>query len=1209
MVSLFCLKKQRLVLIGLCLLFITGGIISAFRVNRPASSENTARKIQENLATVLTDIDRQADNQVKRIRQGKSLAVSDIQFLLINGDKILEWSDNHYIPSFYILSGEYDLKYIRLTSGDFIVKRVAVDSIRNLVTVIPLHIQYRISNDYLKPYWHPKIFDHQDVLILLPELEQGYPITIKDQVIFKVLVIQELSQDTKAQGFAIGFLTIAIILIVILITDWIKNIAHTKPFTGFVILFGSLTVLRSALIMLQFPARFGTLFLFDPKDFASSQLNPSLGDMVLNAIVIFVLCFYLFKNYKRFRFLSKSGNWGITILSALCVFYGILYPSIVTQTIYNNSEITLSISHSLEFDFLRIAGFVLLIISWISAFLFIHVAIKLLTGNESIKQISVSILIGCLIFIGINELTSQQYNASAITAVVYLVSIVSFKVYNTLDRFQYATFVYFFIAVVCFAFAGANAIGFFENHQKAENQQRFAENFLVERDYFGEYLMREAADKIAKDAFIQSRLTNPLIGKEAIKHKIQQVSLSGYFNRYNVSISLYDQAGTPLPDESDTVTFSVLSKLYNQDQFKTDYKNVFYVTDREDRTMKKYVVLIPVKKRALTIGNVLIELSLKRIIPENVYPELLVDNRFQQAYRPQDVSYAIISSSQIEYSAGSFNYDSLIERELSNVDLYSEGIFRGGYLHVGVEDVSGRLAIVSSPALPFMYQLADFSFLVLLGIGAVLIFLLIEGVLHYSGSKNLFFSARIQLILNLAFFVPLVAVCLITLGLTAKSSREQLKDDFLSKATQFGKAISLTINDVNFSSQEDFENEFKNVTTLANLDANLYATDGTLITTSQPLIFENQLLATYLDPAVFRRMKRGETTFVATDRVGSLEFYVAYSKVLSPDTGEMLGILGIPFFQSGASIEQMQITVLTNIISIFTLVFIVLLIVSFFVTKWLTAPLSMITQTFGRISLTKTNKPLEWKSDDEIGLMVREYNHMLDTLSDSKRELEKNQREKAWREIAQQVAHEIKNPLTPMKLTLQQLERSLQHEDQSNDKLKKTVMSLLSQINSLDELASSFSSFAKMPEPVMKPLELVSLLNRSINLHAQEGKIVFTTELTTAPIFADEQLLGRILSNIILNGIQAVPKDKSPEIDVKLVDHNPYFTIFISDNGVGIDQELIDKIFLPHFTTKKTGSGLGLAIARQGIEQMGGRISFKTSPGGATFQIDLPQNT
>lgn len=1204
---LFRLKKQQLVLIGLTLLFTLVGVFSAFHANRTISSEETAREIQKNLIRVLADLDRETENQLNRIRQEKPLATSGIQFILIDETKIVEWSDNQYIPNFYTLSGTYQLKYIRLSSGDFLVKKVTVDPTRSLVAVIPLHIGYRISNAYLKTYWHPEIFKGNRVQILLSEIDGGIPITADNQVLFKVRTSHEFNRDATAQGFAIGSLTLAIVLVVTLISGWVNTLARTKPFTGFIILSGSLAAVRAIMIVFQFPVRFSTLYLFDSKDFASSQVNPSLGDMTLNAIVIFVLCLYLLRNYKRFSFLSKPDNWIVKILSVIGIFYGVLYPSIVIQTIYNNSEITLSISQSLNFGLLRITTFILLILSGLTSFLFVHIAVKLLAHNERIKQITFSILIGCLLFIGINELIGQQYSIPAMVTVVYLVVIVSFSVYNALDRFQYVTFVYFFIAVVCFALASAGTIQYFENHRKAEAQHRFAENLLVERDYFGEYLMRETAEKIAQDAFIQSQLINPLTSKEVVKHKIQQVSLSGYFNRYNVSIFLYDQTGVPLLTESDTLNFSALSKRYNQAQFKTEYKNVFYITDPEDRTLKKYVVLIPVKRRMQTVGNVVIELSLKRIIPENVYPELLVDDRFQQAYRPQELSYAIISNSRIEYSAGSFSYEPLIEKELTNVDLYSEGIFRAGFLHVGVEDVTGRLAIVSSPSFPVMYRLSDFSFLILLGIGVVLIFLLIEGVIHYSGSENLFFSARIQLILNMAFFVPLVAVCVITLGLTAKSSREQLKEDFLSKATQFGKAIALA-KDTGLRNQEEFEDTFKNVSTLSNLDANLYSTEGTLLATSQPLIFENQLLAPYLDPIVFRRMKRGEATFVATDQVGSLEFYVAYSKILSPDTGEMLGILGIPFFQSGLSIEQMQIRVLANIISIFTLVFIVLLIVSFFVTKWLTAPLRMITDTLGRISLTKANKPLEWKSDDEIGLMVREYNHMLDTLSDSKRELERNQREKAWREIAQQVAHEIKNPLTPMKLTLQQLERSLQN-DTGNDKLKKTVQSLLSQINSLDELASSFSSFAKMPEPVLKPIELVSLLNRIISLHVQEGNVRLQTEIPVAPIFADDQLLSRIFSNIILNGIQAVERGKRPIITISLKLKGSYFSVFISDNGSGVEPELIDKIFLPHFTTKKTGSGLGLAIARQGIEQMGGRISFQTSSDGTMFRIDLPKNS
>lgn len=1193
-------------MLALSVLFIAAGIVLSFQANKAVSSSTIAGNVQQNLAHVLTDLNRQADEQLKRVALGKALSLSETQFLLINDERILEWSSNQFVPSYYVLAGDFDLKYVRLSSGDFILKRMPVDSARSLICVIPLHIQYRISNDYIKPYWHPDIFDDKNVAILLPELEEGDPVTINGHIIFRMRSLQEVNQYSNARNYALTSFSTAILLLVVLIAGWTKSIARTKPVTAFVFLFAALAALRIGMILMRFPVRFNTLFLFDSKDFASSQLNPSLGDMALNGIVIFFLCFYLFKNYNRFGFLSGPGNWIVSLAGVLAIFYGMLYPSIITQTLYNNSEITLGISQSLDFDVLRICAFLLLVISWLSAFLFMHVALKLLTRNENIRQISVSILAGGLIFIIINELTGQSYMVPAITAVIYLIVTVSFNVHHALDRFQYATFVYIFIALICFASGGSAAIAYFENQRRAEKQQRFAENFLIERDYFGEYLMREAADRISTDVFIQSRLNNPLLDKEAIRHKIEQVSLSGYFNRYTVSIRLFDQFGTPLLSETDTTDFNTLIKKYNQNKFKTEYRNIFYITDQEDRTQKKYGVLIPIRKRGVVVGNIVIELNLKRIIPENVYPELLVDNRFQQAYRPRELSYATVFNSQIEYSAGNFNYESLIGRELSNPELYATGILRNGYLHVGVEDVNGRVAVVSSPVVPNLYHIANFSFLTLLGISAVLVFLLVEGIVHYTGSGNLFFSARIQLILNLAFFVPLVAVCIITLGLTAKSSREQLKNDFLNRTAQFAKTVSLTMKVS--GDHDDFENEFKNVTTLSGLDANLYGTNGVLNATSQPLIFENQMHSSYLDPAVFRRMKRGEASFISTDRVGSLEFYVAYSKVLSPDTGEALGILGVPFFQSGQSLRQMQITVLANIISIFTLIFIVLLVISFFVTKWLTAPLAMITRTFGRISLTKANQPLEWKSDDEIGLMVREYNHMLDTLSQSKRELEKNQREKAWREIAQQVAHEIKNPLTPMKLTLQQLERSLRQNGQRDEKLERTVQSLLSQINSLDELASSFSSFAKMPEPVMKPIELVSLLNRLVSLHAQEASIVLDTEINAAPVFADDQLLGRILSNIILNGIQAVPKGKSPEIRIKLEVHAPYFTIIISDNGSGIDSELADKIFLPHFTTKKTGSGLGLAIAWQGIGQMGGKISFTTSSKGTAFRIDLPQN-
>jgi nitrogen fixation/metabolism regulation signal transduction histidine kinase len=239
--------------------------------------------------------------------------------------------------------------------------------------------------------------------------------------------------------------------------------------------------------------------------------------------------------------------------------------------------------------------------------------------------------------------------------------------------------------------------------------------------------------------------------------------------------------------------------------------------------------------------------------------------------------------------------------------------------------------------------------------------------------------------------------------------------------------------------------------------------------------------------------------------------------------------------------------------------------------------------------------------------MVREYNKMLYKLGESKAELEQTQRERAWREIAQQVAHEIKNPLTPMKLMLQQMERSIQNGSNTTEKTEKSLLSLLSQVETLNDIASSFSSFAKMPEPVIQKLELVSLMRRIIDLHTQTGIIHLKSSVKELFIMGDEQLLGRSFSNIILNAIQSERPGVQLIVSIFIEKIRDKCLIRISDNGRGIPEEIIDQVFVPHFTTKKSGSGLGLAIVKQGVEQLGGRIWFETSTNkGTAFYIELP---
>ena len=1203
------LKKQNVsaLLIALLLLSVVAGLLFVKKSTTHVSADELTRRIESNLTEVVARTDEEATRILQRLQQGDTSLRSQDYFLVLRNNEIVGWSDNRFLPSARLLMDDAQIKFIKTGAGEFLARRWIVDAERVLVALIPLRIHFKITNSYLAPSCNTEIFNTTEVMVLEPSAPQGYGVAMQHEVVFKFLPIVDSEQRSEYWQILAGIMFfIGFIILVIALYRPLRVLASTYPGVGFVVFIAVTLAIRALMIITEFPARFVTGPLFDPKNFASSELSPSLGDLVLNSLAVLVLCLYLYQNYYRFAVVkfcltNRKVNWVFSMFCVVCVLFAILFPFVVMQTIYNNSAISFSISKSLHFDTLRILALITLVCTWVSSFLFAHVFVRLLVHDKKTWRIIVSYSVGAVIFILINKQSGQLYFSSFALGTAFLVCVVSLELYNSLLKFRYATFAYFFCAVLVMAVNGTIAIQHFEQQRSVKDQLRFANNFLVERDYFGEYLLSEARNRIANDVFIQSRLASPFLGKDIIRQKINQVLLSGYFNRYNVSVFLYDTSGKPLDDEN-AITFAELMNSYNKDSFLTGYDGVYYVNP-EDELSRKYVVLVSEFRNDVPVGNVAIELSLKRIIPESVYPELLVDDRFQTINHQQELSYAIVVDHQVLYSAGDFNYDAFVRQGLGDSRMYSEGIFREDHLHVAVEDVNARVAIVSSPAAPVIFKLADFSSLVLLGMVVILIFLLSQAILNYLRSENLFFSARIQLFLNLAFFVPLLAVSIITIGLITESSKEQLNADFLDRAIQFGQRVSTVLEEQ--TDQGNFENEFTNLTQFTHLDANVFYPDGKLMTTSQPLIFENDLLAPYIKPLALRRVRNGDKAFVLTEQVGNLQFHVAYAALFSPGTGSYTGILAIPFFQSASSIEKMQIAVLANILSIFTLIFIVLLAISFLVTKWLTAPLQMITKTIGRVSLTRTNTPLQWKSDDEIGMMVTEYNHMLIKLKDSMYELEQNQRERAWREIAQQVAHEIKNPLTPMKLTLQQLERTLHKEDQQSDKLSKAVSSLLAQVNSLDDIASSFSSFAKMPEPVITHVELVGLLTKIINLHAQEGTIKLTTTLTVAPILADEQLLGRIFSNIILNGLQAVRHDVSPEIQVTVEKQEQFFSISIADNGRGIEPMLMDKVFLPHFTTKKSGSGLGLAIAKQGIEQLGGRISFETSPMGTIFRIEL----
>jgi nitrogen fixation/metabolism regulation signal transduction histidine kinase len=242
--------------------------------------------------------------------------------------------------------------------------------------------------------------------------------------------------------------------------------------------------------------------------------------------------------------------------------------------------------------------------------------------------------------------------------------------------------------------------------------------------------------------------------------------------------------------------------------------------------------------------------------------------------------------------------------------------------------------------------------------------------------------------------------------------------------------------------------------------------------------------------------------------------------------------------------------------------------------------------------------------------MVDEYNKMLENLEDSKRALAISEKESAWREMARQVAHEIKNPLTPMKLTLQHLERILKEKISEDKRFDKPIKTLLYQIETLDDIATTFGTFANMPIPEIERFELTSLLRKTFGLYKniKSGTVKLFGENGDIYVFGDEQLIGRVFSNILINSIQSVPEGKEAQIKGEIkINGKDKVLVSIQDNGNGIPENIKDKIFVPNFSTKSGGSGIGLAIAKRGIEHAGGKIWFETEEGiGTKFFVELP---
>jgi signal transduction histidine kinase len=394
-------------------------------------------------------------------------------------------------------------------------------------------------------------------------------------------------------------------------------------------------------------------------------------------------------------------------------------------------------------------------------------------------------------------------------------------------------------------------------------------------------------------------------------------------------------------------------------------------------------------------------------------------------------------------------------------------------------------------------------------------------------------------------------------------------------------------------------------------DINLYSPEGNLIGSSQMRMFNEGLLSRKMHPDAYAHMNYlKEVEFIQEEYVGNLNYLSVYAPFYGVD-GELLGYANLPYFARQTELTQEISNFLIAVVNLFVLLFVLSIVIGLFVSQWITLPLRSLRESLAAIELGKASRLIGYSGKDEIGLLVEEYNAKVAELEMNAERLARSERESAWREMAKQVAHEIKNPLTPMKLSVQHLQRNLLQEGEvDRERIQKLTNNLVDQIDSLSAIASAFSNFARMPQAHKEIVNLKDLIQKTMDLFDGFDKIEFETKILvegTAEIEADRDQILRVMNNLVKNAVQSIPAEQKGKIEVVLKRENDGFRCDVKDNGIGISANQRDKIFVPNFTTKSRGMGLGLAMSKNMVEQSGGKIWFESKPGqGSVFSIWFP---
>lgn len=969
------------------------------------------------------------------------------------------------------------------------------------------------------------------------------------------------------------------------------------------------------------------LEIFSPSIYAESFLLPSVGDFLLNVLSItwVILFIYTYKDkYRLPGWMVRSKTAGLLFHFILLLLFsgiGFFMNTLFFGLIYN-SKINFDITNIINLSWISWVCIIILCLVWFNVYLIASIFIEL---TKQLKVTNKERLLLFLVMFGAYfiYMLCTVFTVFFIAYALFLFT-VSYNIYVQRHRFSIGVFAAIFF---CLAFISSVKYLKFNDIKERNNRYVIAQRLQSSDDPKIINSIESLGNGISNDLFIADYFKSPKYNRDlALQNYITKTFLDGYLVPFEHNFYEFNaQDSTVIKGKN--VSLQHYRNLVKSGSVKIS--NFFYRLN-DTFGYQNYFGIIPIFDDNHILGTLIIELKSLQYNYNSQFPEILIDGKLKNEDDYSNYSFAFYNNNKLIKQAGKYTY------KLANTEfkgIVGEPVVvnepKMGYSHLIFSASKSKIIVISREKIDYIVRLAalSFFFLVFIIFSAalyVLIWLLKNIDASWGGwfninrslminANKILYKTRIQLSIVLSVVATLLIVGWSTFFYIRDEYKQQQEDFIREKIRKVQLSYEKQVYATGIP--EPTDQAIMNFNQFADINSaylNLYDTEGNLLFTSLPKMYDYGILGTKISSQAFIYLKQLQRSEYSNpvESIGDFTYSSAYAPIRNAQN-QTVAYIGLPYYGNEADYQAKIGLFINTLINIYALVFVAIGILAVFLANQITSPLTFIQESIMKTKLGQKNQPIVWSRHDEIGSLIKEYNKMIAALEESAVKLAKSERESAWREMAKQVAHEIKNPLTPLKLGVQLLEKSWKEKDPNFElKFQRFYKSFIEQIDSLATIASEFSNFAKMPDTKLEKLLLIPIIEQTRDVFINTKNVeIYISNLTSKEVIihGDKDQLLRSFNNLMKNAIEAANTRDACMIYIKISNDSDYVFVEVVDNGKGIDPDLQEKIFVPNFTTKSSGTGLGLAFVKQAVENAGGTITFKSLDNvGTTFYLSFP---